>query len=136
MDLGLKNKVIIVTGGARGIGGGISRALAAEGAIPAIVGKDEADNLKMLGIIEAAGGSAFQFVAELTDPEACKHAVEAVFKQFGRIDGLVNNAGINDGIGLESGNYEDFMASLHKNVVHYYMMAHHALPALRSRKVQ
>jgi NAD(P)-dependent dehydrogenase (short-subunit alcohol dehydrogenase family) len=47
---------------------------------------------------------------------------------------LVNNAGENDGVGLESGNYERFMASLHKNVVHYYLMAHHALPALKESK--
>jgi L-fucose dehydrogenase len=134
MDLGLKDKVIIVTGGARGIGGGISKALAAEGAIPAIVGKDEADNLKMVQAIEAAGGKAFQVVAELTDPEACKHAVKTVIKHFGRLDGLVNNAGVNDGVGLENGNYEDFMASLHKNMVHYYLMAHHALPALKESK--
>jgi L-fucose dehydrogenase len=50
--------------------------------------------------------------------------------KFGRIDGLVNNAGVNDGVGLEKGNYEGFMASLHKNLVHYYLMAHEALPAL------
>jgi len=57
-----------------------------------------------------------------------------VVKQFGRIDGLVNNAGVNDGIGLESGDYEGFMQSLHKNVVHYYLMAHHALPELKKSK--
>ncbi len=55
-------------------------------------------------------------------------------RQFGRIDGLVNNAGENDGIGLEKGSYEGFMSSLHKNLVHYYLMAHHALPALKASK--
>jgi NAD(P)-dependent dehydrogenase (short-subunit alcohol dehydrogenase family) len=50
------------------------------------------------------------------------------------IDGLVNNAGVNDGVGLENGSYEGFMASLHKNLVHYYLMAHHALPALKKSK--
>jgi len=134
MDLGLKDKVIIVTGGAKGIGEGVSRLLAAEGAIPAIVGRSEADNLKAVQAIEAAGGKAFQTVAELTDPEACKNAVAAVLQKFGRIDGLVNNAGVNDAIGLESGNYEAFMASLHKNMVHYYLMAHHSLPALKQSK--
>ena len=54
--------------------------------------------------------------------------------QFGRIDGLINNAGVNDGVGLESGSYEAFMASLHKNIVHYYLMAHHALPELKKSK--
>jgi len=134
MDLGLKDKVIIVTGGARGIGEGIAWALAAEGAIPAIVGRDEADNLKTMRAIEATGGRAFQTVAELTIPAECEQAVAAVLKYFGRIDGLVNNAGINDAIGLENGSYEGFISSLHKNVVHYYLMAHHALPALKESK--
>jgi L-fucose dehydrogenase len=134
MDLNLTSKVIIVTGGARGIGGGIVKVLAAEGAIPFIVGKDEADNVKTIAAIEATGGKAAHYVAELTDPVACENAVKAVLSKFGRIDGLVNNAGVNDGVGLESGNYEGFMASLHKNVVHYYLMAHFALPALKLSK--
>ncbi len=46
MDLQLKNKVIIVSGGAKGIGEGIVKALAAEGAIPVIIGRNEDDNLK------------------------------------------------------------------------------------------
>ena len=60
--------------------------------------------------------------------------VGAPFLVMGRIDGLVNNAGVNDGVGLENGNYEAFMASLHKNVVHYYLVAHYALPALIKSK--
>ena len=54
--------------------------------------------------------------------------------EFGRIDGLVNNAGVNDGVGLENGNYELFMQSLHKNLVHYYLLAHYALPYLKVSK--
>ncbi|HEY8928255.1 MAG TPA: SDR family NAD(P)-dependent oxidoreductase, partial [Mucilaginibacter sp.] len=134
MDLGLKDKVIIVTGGAKGIGAGITKVLAAEGAIPVIVGRSEADNMAIVKEVEAAGGKAWQVVAELTDPSACEKAINAVLQQFGRIEGLVNNAGVNDGVGLENGNYEQFMASLHKNVVHYYLMAHCALPALKKSK--
>lgn len=134
MDLGLKNKVIIVTGGAKGIGEGIVKVLANEGAIPVIVGRSEEDNLKCVKAVEAAGGRASQVVAELTDPDACKKAVQAVIEQYGRIDGLVNNAGVNDGVGLETGDYQKFMASLHKNVVHYYLMAHWALPELKKSK--
>jgi L-fucose dehydrogenase len=134
MDLGLTNKVVIVTGGAKGIGEGIVKVLANEGAIPVIVGRSEADNLKCVRAVEAAGGKASQVVAELTEPAACENAVKAVVKQYGRIDGLVNNAGVNDGVGLETGDYEQFMASLHKNVVHYYLMAHLALPELKKSK--
>ncbi|MFI5194461.1 MAG: SDR family oxidoreductase [Chitinophagales bacterium] len=130
MDLQLKDKVIIVTGGAKGIGEGISRVLAAEGAKVAIIGRNEADNQKLTGEIQRSGGKAFAVQAELTQPEEVKKAVDGVISLLGRIDGLVNNAGLNDGVGLESGNYERFMQSLHNNIVHYYLMAHFALPEL------
>jgi len=134
MDLNLKDKVIIVTGGAKGIGEGIVKVLAGEGAIPAIIGRSEVDNKKVVAEVEAKGGKIFQVEAELTDPSASEKAVQEVLKKFGRIEGLVNNAGVNDGVGLETGDYEKFMASLHRNVVHYYLMAHHALPALKKSK--
>jgi L-fucose dehydrogenase len=131
MNLNLKNKVVIVTGGAKGIGESIAKALAAEGAIPVIIGRSQADNVKTVTEIEAAGGQAFQVVAELSEPQACQAAINAVVTQFGRIDALVNNAGLNDGVGLENGNYADFMDSLHRNLVHYYLLAHYALPQLK-----
>lgn len=134
MDLLLKDKVIIVTGGAKGIGEGIVKVLAKEGGIPVIIGRSEEDNLATVDAIKKDGGKAFQVVAELSIAQQCEHAVMEVVKQFGRIDGLVNNAGVNDGIGLESGDYEGFIQSLHKNVVHYYLMAHHALPELKKSK--
>ena len=131
MDLQLKDKIIIVSGGAKGIGEGIVKVLAAEGAIPVIIGRSESDNLK---VVNELNGKAFQFVAELTNPEDCEKSINAVIAKFGRIDGLVNNAGVNDGVGLESGNYEKFIASLHKNLVHYYLLAHYALPELKKSK--
>lgn len=134
MNLQLNNKVIIVTGGAKGIGEGICKVLAGEGAIPVIVGRSAADNQKTVAAIIADGGKAFQIAAELSNPDECKRAVEEVIAEYGRIDGLVNNAGINDGVGLENGSYEGFMASMHKNVVHYYLMAHYALPELKKSK--
>jgi len=134
MDLQLKDKIIIVTGGAKGIGEGIVNVLAKEGAVPVIIGRNEKDNLTTVDTIKKDGGKAFQVVAELSIPQQCEHAVLEVIKQFGRIDGLVNNAGVNDGIGLEDGDYEGFIQSLHKNVVHYYLMTHHALPELKKSK--
>ena len=129
MELGMNGKIVIVTGGAKGIGAGIVQTLTEEGAIPVIVGRSEADNL--LSLKEHAP-HGFQVTAELSDPAQCGKAVAEVMAKFGRIDGLVNNAGANDGISLEHGSYEDFMASLHRNLVHYYLMAHHALPALKA----
>lgn len=134
MDLGLTNKVIIVSGGAKGIGEGIAKLLALEGAIPVIIGRNETDNLEVITAIEKAGGKAFHVVAELTEPAECEKAIRKVVGQFNRIDGLVNNAGVNDGVGLENGDYTKFVASLHKNLIHYYLLAHHALPALKESK--
>jgi L-fucose dehydrogenase len=130
MDLQLQDKVVIVSGGAKGIGEGIVNALAREGAIPFIIGRNEQDNLQTVATIEREGGKAYQVSAELSEPAECERAVKAVLDTLGRIDGLVNNAGLNDGVGLASGNYEAFIRSLHRNLVHYYLLAHYSLPAL------
>ena len=134
MDLQLKDKIIIVSGGAKGIGEGIVKILAAEGALPVIIGRNEEDNLKTVAMIEAAGGKAFQVIAELTDPLQCEQSIKIISDKFGKIDGLVNNAGVNDGVGLEHGDYNSFVASLHKNLIHYYLLAHFAIPFLKQSK--
>jgi len=134
MDLKLKDKVVVVTGAAKGIGKGIVLALAAEGAIPVIVGRRQSDNHLVQQEIGVQGGRAFCIEAELTRPVDCERAIKETVAEFGRIDGLVNNAGVNDGVGLENGSYQGFIDSLHKSLVHYYLMAHHALPALKESK--
>jgi L-fucose dehydrogenase len=126
MDLAIKDKVILVTGGAKGIGEGITRLLAKEGAFPVVIGRNEKDNQSLIDEI----GTGYQITAELSKPEDCKNAVEKIIQQFNRIDGVINNAGINDGISLEKGSYEGFIQSLHNNVVHYYLIVQAALPAL------
>jgi L-fucose dehydrogenase len=135
MDLNLKDKVFLITGGARGIGFGIAQTLAKEGAYIEIIGRDTVDNEKAVEILRGMGAKANHVVAELIDPAACQIAVETILKRHnGVLHGVVNNAGENDGIGLESGNYEGFMSSLHKNLIHYYLVTHHALPALKQTK--
>ena len=92
----LSGQTAIVTGGSRGIGEGIVRVLAAEGAVPVIISNDleEGERVaKSLG--DSSGASAIH--AELTRPDDCRLAVEEVLRRYGRIDGLVNNAGVNDG---------------------------------------
>ena len=123
MNLSLENKVIIVSGGARGIGEGIVKTLLAEKAIPVVIDQR---------VSSIEGVKTIQ--ADLTNPQACATAIENIAKEFGSIDGLVNNAGVNDGVNLENGNYQSFIDSLHKNLVHYYLLAHHALPYLKTSK--
>ena len=134
MDLQLKNKVVIVTGGAKGIGEAISKTLAREGASVIIAGRNEADNKKTVKEIEEGGGKAHSIAVELSVTENCKKVIDKTIQQFGRIDGLVNNAGVNDGVGLEKGDPERFMQSLQKNLIHYYCLAHYALPELKKSK--
>ena len=134
MDLHLDGKIIIVSGGAKGIGLGIVKQLAAEKAMPVIIGRNEKDNMDSINELKRDGLIAEQIVAELTDPGECEKAIVEIIKRFGRIEGLVNNAGVNDGVGLENGNYDAFIESLHRNVVHYYLLAHYALPELKKSK--
>ncbi|WP_313190501.1 SDR family oxidoreductase [Sphingobacterium sp.] len=134
MNLNLKDKVVLVTGGAKGIGKGIVELLAEEGAIPVIIGRKEKDNLAVEEELATKGFRSFAVQAELTNPEDCNKAVDAVIAKWGRIDGLVNNAGLNDGVSLETGDYDSFVKSLHNSLVHYYLMAHHCLPELKKSK--
>lgn len=130
MDFELKNKVVLVTGGAKGIGAAIVRAAFAEGAIVVIVDRD-AEAVKQLH--SQLSGSEL-IIAELTFPESCYAAVDHTIKKFGRLDALVNNAGINDKVGLEHGSPQEYVESLARNLLHYYNMAHFALPYLKKSR--
>jgi L-fucose dehydrogenase len=137
MDLGLRDHVILVTGGAKGIGAEVAKVLATESAVPIIIGHNAADNAAAVAAIVAAGNRALAVEAELTDTNACRQAVDRAAALAGRIDGLVNNAGVNDGVGLELGERGDtdgFLASLRKNLVHYYDMARFALRWLKASR--
>lgn len=131
MDLQLKDKVIIVTGGAKGIGAGIVTACAAEGAIPVIVGRDPEAGTQIQSDIRKNGGRCELISVDLSTPENCSDSVTEVVSKLGRLDALVNNAGRNDKVGLEEGNPQEYVASLNRNLVHYYAMAHYALPHLK-----
>lgn len=134
MDLNLANKVYIVTGGAKGIGAAISKTIAAEGGIAVIAGRNKTDNQAIVDEIVKSGGKASYVTAELGTPETCSDVIDFTVEKYGRIDGLINNAGINDGVGLENGSPEKFFQSLQKNLSHYYSLAHFALPYLKKSK--
>jgi L-fucose dehydrogenase len=116
MDLGLGGKVVLVTGGSGGIGSAITKLLAAEGAVPVVLDANPSPDARFIQL-------------DLTDEAACARAVREIFGAYGRIDGLVNNAGVNDRIGLDAQPGE-FGHSLERNLVHYYVMAHHCRPHL------
>ncbi len=130
MDLQLRGKVVVITGGAKGIGAAIARSCAREGAVPVLVDKDGEAGKQLRTDLRKSGASCGLICADLLPAANCAAAVEATLRDFGRLDVLVNNAGINDNAGLERGNPEKFLRSLELNLHHYYNMAHYALPAL------
>lgn len=134
MDLQLKDRVIIVTGGAKGIGAAIVRACANEGAIPVIVNRAGPEGPALQAQLAKAGAQSHYIEAELGDGGACERIVKQTIERFGRVEGLVNNAGVNDGVGLEKGSPENYIASLRRNLLHYYDMAHFALPHLKKSR--
>lgn len=129
MELGLADRVVIVTGGGSGIGAAVVEALAEQGAIAVILDRREPDPA-LLDPVRARVPDTTWTRLELTDEGRCRDAVASTLERFGHIDALVNNAGINDGVGLDAGPVE-FRASLERNLVHYYTMAHLCTPELK-----
>jgi len=131
MDLELKGKVVLVTGGAKGIGAAIVREYACEGAIPVIADKDGGAAAQLQHELRGRSSRCEFVQTELTDEKACRAAVEFSLEKCNRLDALVNNAGSNDGIGLANGSPEKFLASLSRNLLHVYNITHYAVPALK-----
>jgi NAD(P)-dependent dehydrogenase (short-subunit alcohol dehydrogenase family) len=131
MDLHLQEKVILISGGAKGIGGAIAKGLIEEGAIPILIDPSEKEGQELLSL---AKGKALQIKKRLFSAEDAHSVIQEVLQVYGRIDGLVNNAGTNDGVGLENGSPEDFLKSVEKNLGHYYYLAHYALESLKKSK--
>jgi L-fucose dehydrogenase len=131
MDLDLKNKVVLITGGAKGIGAAITKLCAQEGAIPVVVDRDVGACDRFDQQLESEGLKARFIRQDLSSAESCENAVQQAYAEFKRIDALVNNAGINDKVGLENGSPQEFLCSLQRNLLHYYNMAHYALPHLK-----
>lgn len=125
MDLHLNKKVFVVTGGAKGIGRAICELLTEEGATAIIVDKDEAAGKELSSKLN----SPFVSV-DLND----KDAVKQIFSNYKQIDGIVNNAGRNDGVGLEKGTPEKFLQSVESNLGHFYYMVHYGLEHLKRSK--
>jgi L-fucose dehydrogenase len=131
MNLQLLDKVVLITGGAKGIGAATARALAEEGAVPVIVDRDREAGEKLSAELSRNGARSLVIPTDLTSSENCSRAVEQTANELGKIDALINNAGVNDRVGLEQGSPAQYVGSLERNLLHYYNMAHYALPHLK-----
>jgi L-fucose dehydrogenase len=131
MDLQLKDKVVLVTGGAKGIGAAITKICAQEGAIAVVVDRDVLACEQLHTELTAQGVQTSFIAMDLSSAENCEAVVRQVIVTVDHINALVNNAGINDKVGLEHGSPQEFLSSLERNLLHYYNMAHYALPHLK-----
>jgi L-fucose dehydrogenase len=134
MDLLLKDKVVVITGGAKGIGAAIARTVAQEGANPVVVDRDTDAAQQLSEQLRAAGARCSVISTDISVAANCASAIEQAVQEFGRLDAVVNNAGINDRVGLEDGSPQRYVESLQRNLLHYYNMAHYALPHLKRSK--
>ncbi|MFH6991748.1 SDR family oxidoreductase [Flavobacterium sp. FlaQc-48] len=137
MDLALKGKVVVITGaaGLKGsIGVTIMEHLAIEGAIPVIIDRNDR-GYAYIEEIQSKGIDGLFCKADVTNPEEVQRAIKEIVEKYGRINALINNVGVNDGVGLEA-SYEDFMNSLKLNMVSYFLMVKYALPYLKASKGQ
>jgi L-fucose dehydrogenase len=120
MELGLNDKVVLITGGARGIGAAAVQAFLNEKCNVVFVDRDSKSGSELAKSL----GNRGKFIeAELNTSESCEQAVEMTVSFFGGIDVLVNNAGFNDGLGLDTAP-EEFMDSVRTNLLHVYSMTH------------
>ncbi len=133
MDLKLKKKVALVTGGAAGIGEAVVRLLAQEGARVAFADRNAVAGRALAAELRKAGHNVRFLRANLAGEADCRRCVAQSIKAFGSLDLLINNAGVNDGVGLEQSPAQ-FVASLQKNLVHVFAVTHHALAALQKSR--
>jgi 2-hydroxycyclohexanecarboxyl-CoA dehydrogenase len=131
---GLKDKVVIVTGGGGGIGGATCRRLAEEGAKVAVVDIDLAAAERVAGAIAEAGGTARAFACDITDLAAVRAAVAATEEALGPVGVLVNNAGWDVFRLFKDSTPEEWQRLIAINLVGALNMHHAVLPGMLARK--
>ncbi len=135
MDTQLSGKVVVVAGGGGkdgSIGAMIVRTLAAEGALPAVIDLSDRGQT-LVDELKAEGTDAFFARADVTDATGLSAAVDRIDAHYGRIDALVNNVGVNDGVGFDA-TPEAFIDSLRLNLVSYWLLTKFCLPHLKASR--
>jgi 3-oxoacyl-[acyl-carrier protein] reductase len=129
MDLGLKGKVVLVTGGSKGIGKGVARLLMEEGAKVSICARTKSDLDRTAAELQkATGGEVFTVAGDLTTPGEAEKIVEATIGRFGRIDVLINNAGAAPGGLILDLTEEDWAKALQLKFMGYVRCTRAVLP--------
>lgn len=130
----LDNKIAVVVGGTSGIGAAASRLFAAEGAKVAVVGRRQAQGQAVVGGIEAAGGEAAFFAADVTDAASVETMTQAIVARYGRIDAIFNNSGISGGMGpVDLQDEATFDKVIATNLKGPFLLLKSQLPVLRAQ---
>jgi NAD(P)-dependent dehydrogenase (short-subunit alcohol dehydrogenase family) len=129
----LKNKVVLVTGGGRGLGEAVSHTLASAGA--SVVVADIQDQLaqKVAGEIQANGFQAMPLVIDVTDETQAETAIDKIVSQYGRLDALINNAGTDVTVSIEELSIQDWDRILAVNLRAPFILSKFALPVMKEQ---
>lgn len=131
MDLGLQDKVAVVSGASRGIGRGIAQAFAREGARVAALARTTDDLHDTVGMLEGGTGSHLAVTCDVTDPEQVASALDRVRADLGGLDILVNNAGRRQNFSrLHNLGLEEWRMAIESNLSSVFYMARAAVPSM------
>ena len=134
MDLELAGKVVLITGGTDGLGLALAGRLASEGASVAVCGRDEARLAAAEATLRDAGGDVLAQRADVSSPEDLEALVEAAVARWGRIDGVVHNAGRASGGTLESIDDATWESDVELKLMAAVRLTRLALPHLRASR--
>lgn len=130
----LEGQVAVVTGGGNGIGLGCARVLGAAGAALALWDIDEAAVNGAAAKLRSHGITAAAFVGDVGQASAVDKTIDAIAREFGRIDILINNAGTHDGKGIEEADERDWNRIIDTNLKSVYLVSKAALPLLKATR--
>ncbi len=133
MDLGLKGKIAIITGGSRGIGKGIALGLAAEGCHLAICARNPEQLEAAAAEIRAKNVDVLALPLDVTQPDHVEQLVQQTVAKFGKIDILVNNAGGNRRGPFEKTSDDDWEAIIDLNLMAHVRVSRAVIPHLRAQ---
>ena len=130
------DKVIVITGGSKGIGAGCARVFKRAGAKVVICARNEADGQKLAEELDSLDEGACRFVkCDVSNPDEIKYVIDYTLSDFGRLDCLINNAGYHCGFKpIDEFSIEDFHNILQTNLVSYFVACKYALPHIRKVK--
>jgi NAD(P)-dependent dehydrogenase (short-subunit alcohol dehydrogenase family) len=126
----LKDRVAVITGGSKGLGKAMALALAAEGARIALISRDAAQLEGVAAEIIGAGSDASVHVADVTSEEQVRHAEQAIVARYGKVNILINNAGVNVRKPVVEFTMEEWRRVMDTNVTAAFLMCRSFVPAM------